>query len=171
METHSFIRPLADLTGLAPATLYVFMSLGLLGVIVAALLFVKRDRGLDLETDKVYAKQPRDRIVIVGPVGSGKTQLFYKLLSPVEPSTVSSTEINQTDGAQVLNVPKSLATEPPSLSFLDIPGHFNFRLKVQQNLERAKALILVVDSRDKEKVAEAAEFLYDMLCNKRLVSD
>lgn len=73
METHSFIRPLADLTGLAPATLYVFVSLGLLGVIVAALLFVKRDRGLDLETDKVYAKQPRDRIVIVGPVGSGKT--------------------------------------------------------------------------------------------------
>ena len=38
-------------------------------------------------------------------------------------------------------------------------------------MERAKAVILVVDSRDKEKVSEAAEFLFDMISNKRLVED
>jgi len=57
------------------------------------------------------------------------------------------------------------------LSFVDIPGHFNFRIKVQQNLDRAKAVILVVDSRDKDKISEAAEFLYDMMSNKRLIRD
>jgi len=44
----------------------------------------------------------------VGPVGSGKTQLFYRLLSKVEPTTVSSTEINKTDGDVALEVPKRL---------------------------------------------------------------
>jgi len=92
----------------------------------------------------------------------------------VEPSTVSSTEINQSDGDVELTIPKSLTqhddpTAKLNLAFLDIPGHYNFRLKVHQNLERAKAVILVVDSKDKEKISEAAEFLYDMLSNKRLV--
>lgn len=36
-------------------------------------------------------------------------------------------------------------------------------------MERAKGVILVVDSRDKDKISEAAEFLYDMLSNNRLV--
>jgi len=45
------------------------------------------------------------------------------------------------------------------------------RLKVKQNMERAKAVILVVDSKDKERIAEAAEFLYDILLNKRLIAD
>ena len=54
---------------------------------------------------------------------------------------------------------------------MDIPGHYNFRMKVKQNLERAKAVVLVVDSKDKERISEAAEFLYDMLLNKRLVAD
>lgn len=45
------------------------------------------------------------------------------------------------------------------------------RLKVKQNMERAKAVILVVDSKDKERIAEAAEFLYDVLLNKRLIAD
>ncbi len=36
-------------------------------------------------------------------------------------------------------------------------------------MERAKAVILVVDSRDKDKISEAAEFLFDILLNNRLV--
>jgi signal recognition particle receptor subunit beta len=36
-------------------------------------------------------------------------------------------------------------------------------------LERAKAVILVVDSKDKERIAEASEFLFDILSNSRLV--
>jgi hypothetical protein len=51
----------------------VFLSFGILGIIVAAIIFIKKDKGLDLETENVYARQPRDKVVIVGPVGSGKT--------------------------------------------------------------------------------------------------
>ena len=57
------------------------------------------------------------------------------------------------------------------LSFVEIPGHYNFRMKVQQNLDRAKAVVLVVDSRDKDRISEAAEFLFDIISNKRLVRD
>jgi GTPase SAR1 family protein len=87
---------------------------------------------------------------------------------------VSSTELNQTDGEVALEIPKRLLPvneqqQGLSLSIVDIPGHFNFRLKVQQYMERAKGVILVVDSRDKDKISEAAEFLYDILSNNRLV--
>lgn len=87
---------------------------------------------------------------------------------------MSSTELNQTDGEVALEIPKRLLPvneqqQGLSLSIVDIPGHFNFRLKVQQYMERAKGVILVVDSRDKDKISEAAEFLYDILSNNRLV--
>ena len=87
---------------------------------------------------------------------------------------MSSTELNQTDGEVALEIPKRLLPvneqqQGLSLSIVDIPGHFNFRLKVQQYMERAKGVILVVDSRDKDKISEAAEFLFDILSNNRLV--
>ena len=77
-----------------------------------------------------------------------------------------------------VKIPKTLTQQKTddepislSLSFADIPGHFNFRIKVNQYLERAKAVILVLDSKDKEKISEASEFLYDVLSNRRLVED
>ena len=55
-----------------------------------------------------------------------------------------------------------------SISLTDIPGHFNFRLKVSQYLEKAKAVILVLDSKDKHQVSEAADFIYDVITNLRI---
>lgn len=170
-DTRSFLQPLADTLGLSLQTCFLFLALGVLGLLAAAVLMRKQDRGYVLESGTAFVNQPRDKVIIVGPVAAGKTQLFYRLLSKVEPSTVSSTELNQTDGEVALEVPKRLLNEQPglSLSVVDIPGHYNFRIKVQQYLERAKGVILVVDARDKDRVAEAAEFLYDMLSNNRLV--
>lgn len=77
-----------------------------------------------------------------------------------------------------VKIPKSLTPqktedEPDTLSlgFSDIPGHFNFRAKVNQYLDRAKAVILVIDSKDKERISEASEFLYDVLSNNRIVAE
>jgi signal recognition particle receptor subunit beta len=55
-----------------------------------------------------------------------------------------------------------------SISLTDIPGHFNFRLKVSQYLEKAKAVIVVLDSKDKHQVSEAADFIYDVITNQRI---
>ena len=48
---------------------------------------------------------------------------------------------------------------------IDIPGHFNFRSRISEIIETAKAILLVVDSKDKQKLPEAAEILYDILNN------
>lgn len=48
---------------------------------------------------------------------------------------------------------------------VDIPGHFNFREKIQELLESSAGIILVVDSKDKTKLSEAAEILYDIINN------
>lgn len=46
----------------------------------------------------------------------------------------------------------------------DIPGHQNFKAKLaEQYLPGAQAILLIVDSKDKEKIAEAADILYDVV--------
>lgn len=130
MESN-LLQPIADITGLPVQTLFVFLSLGIIGLVAGAVMLRNKNNVLDLETGTTRVRVPRDRVVVVGPVGSGKTQLFYRMLSTVEPSTVSSTEINQSDGEVELRLPKSLGREEAlRLSFVDIPGHFNFRMKV-----------------------------------------
>jgi len=48
---------------------------------------------------------------------------------------------------------------------IDIPGHYNFRERIQEVIETAAGMILVVDSKDTKKFNESAEILYDILNN------
>jgi signal recognition particle receptor subunit beta len=46
----------------------------------------------------------------------------------------------------------------------DVPGHYNFKAKLRDEfLPSARAIILVVDSKDKDRLAEAADILYDVV--------
>ena len=54
---------------------------------------------------------------------------------------------------------------------VDIPGHFNFRERIQEVLETAAGVVLVVDSKDKQKLPEASEILYDILNNMDVLSN
>ena len=47
--------------------------------------------------------------------------------------------------------------------FIDVPGHFNFRKSILVESSGAKAIIVLLDSKDKTKFGEAAEILYDLL--------
>lgn len=58
-----------------------------------------------------------------------------------------------------------------SIDCIDIPGHFNFRERIQEVLESARAIMLVVDSKDKQKLPEAAEILYDILNNVNVLDN
>jgi hypothetical protein len=72
-DTRSFLQPLADKLGLSLSTCFVFLALGIVGLLAAAFLMRKSDRGYELESGSTFVNQPRDKIIIVGPVGAGKT--------------------------------------------------------------------------------------------------
>ena len=47
--------------------------------------------------------------------------------------------------------------------FVDVPGHYNFRKTILIESTGAKAIIILLDAKDKSKFGEAAEILYDLL--------
>jgi signal recognition particle receptor subunit beta len=50
------------------------------------------------------------------------------------------------------------------LTIVDLPGHYNFKAKLKNEfLCQALGVIIVVDSNDKFRVQEAAEFLFDVI--------
>lgn len=50
------------------------------------------------------------------------------------------------------------------IEIVDLPGHFNYRQKLRDYyLPQAAGIILVVDSKDKQKISEAAEYLFDVI--------
>ena len=59
-------------------------------------------------------------------------------------------EVNETQGTMEV---KMMGTAPESksktISIVDVPGHLHFRNKVQEVIEEAKAIILVIDSKEK----------------------
>ena len=127
-------------------------------------------------------KVDRDRLLIVGPVSSGKTSLYFRLLSGEHRETVSSIDLNQTKENVEIKIPVSVLGsektpesdkefEEHKVAMTDIPGHYNFRGEITQNLKSAKAIITVLDSKDKDKFGEAAEILYDILGDIDIISD
>ena len=128
----------------------------------------------------------RERLLIVGPVSSGKTSLYYRLLSGDMRETVSSVDLNQTRDKVSVKVPLEILPggsdrtpegeeketfEEFSIALTDIPGHYNFRSEITQKLPSAKAIVIILDSKDKAKYGEAAEILYDVLGDIDIISD
>ena len=47
---------------------------------------------------------------------------------------------------------------------VDIPGHYNYRKRLrEEHLPQAQAIIIVLDSKDKSKISEVAEYLFDVV--------
>jgi len=86
-------------------------------------------------------------LVLCGPTGSGKTALFYHLLTKEIRTTVTSQETNETPAPMEVKVPGGDITK--KLSILDIPGHFHFREQLKDTCEIAKAVIILVDAKEK----------------------
>ena len=90
--------------------------------------------------------------------------LYNYLLTKEVRVTVSSIEVNDTQ------VPMQL-DEGKKVRVLDVPGHYHFKEQLLASLEDAKAIILLVDSKDKDKYPEAAEILYEILNNIVVIGD
>lgn len=55
---------------------------------------------------------------------------------------------------------------------MDIPGHYNFRQALRDNyLQHAKAIVIVIDSKDKDRLTEAADLLFDCISDIDVQAD
>ena len=92
-------------------------------------------------------------MLICGATNSGKTALFYHLVTKEVRTTVSSTEENETSGKAEIKIPGTAIglTESinKNIAIIDIPGHFHFRTMLNEALENSKAIIVMVDSKEK----------------------
>ena len=58
-----------------------------------------------------------------------------------------------------------------AMELVDVPGHYNFRQRLREEyLPQAAIVILLVDSKDKDKFAQAADILYDVIGDSDVVS-
>jgi signal recognition particle receptor subunit beta len=74
-----------------------------------------------------------------------------------------------------VKIPGSAIGQPESRSkavaITEVPGHYHFKEKLINSLEEAKAIVVVVDSKDKDKFNEAAEIIYEILNNITIQSE
>ncbi|KAJ2456563.1 hypothetical protein GGF42_003193 [Coemansia sp. RSA 2424] len=107
-------------------------------------------------------KKRNNAIVVVGPMGAGKTALWTRLRFPDskdQPETQTSMSVN----AAEVHINESNAY------LVDIPGHQKYRLDRDSYLPMARGIIFVVDStRAAETVRPTAELIYDVLANNKV---
>ncbi|KAJ2335634.1 hypothetical protein GGI00_001259 [Coemansia sp. RSA 2681] len=107
-------------------------------------------------------KKRNNAIVIVGPMGAGKTALWTRLRFPNskdQPETQTSMSVN----AAEVHINESNAY------LVDIPGHQKYRLDRDSYLPMARGIIFVVDStRAADTVRPTAELIYDVLANNKV---
>lgn len=74
-----------------------------------------------------------------------------------------------------VKIPGSAIGQPEArikaVAITEVPGHYHFKEKLISSLEDAKAIMVVIDSKDKDRFTEAAEILYDILNNITIQSD
>lgn len=79
--------------------------------------------------------------------------MFYHILTKDVRTTVSSQEINETPAAMEVKFPSKITPESETKSkkirVIDVPGHYHFKEKLNEALDDAKAIILIVDSKEK----------------------
>ncbi|KAJ2832112.1 hypothetical protein GGI24_001352 [Coemansia furcata] len=107
-------------------------------------------------------KKRNNAIVVVGPMGAGKTALWTRLRFPdsaAQPETQTSMSVNAAEAH----------INDSNAYLVDIPGHQKYRLDRDSYLPMARGIIFVVDStRVAETIRPTAELIYDVLANKKV---
>jgi GTP-binding protein EngB required for normal cell division len=104
--------------------------------------------GVQVASTGKKKKARQNFLIVCGPTNSGKTSIFYHLLTKEIPTTVTSIEINETPALMEVKIPGQDATK--KLNIMDIPGHYHFRERLNEVLdEQPRAILVVVDSKEK----------------------
>lgn len=97
-------------------------------------------------------RNKKQQLLLCGATYSGKTSLFYHLVTKDVRTTVSSIEINETPSSMEVKIPAAAIggeAKSKSVNIIDVPGHYHFKDKLNEALDNAKAIILVIDSKEK----------------------
>eukprot|EP00455_Lapot_gusevi_P031653 TRINITY_DN343_c0_g4_i1.p1 TRINITY_DN343_c0_g4~~TRINITY_DN343_c0_g4_i1.p1 ORF type:complete len:249 (-),score=66.22 TRINITY_DN343_c0_g4_i1:100-789(-) len=113
---------------------------------------------------RVFKRNRGNTVLIFGPVDAGKTALFYQLKQGVFRETHTSMKEN-VDQFQ----PALLETKKAELRFVDFPGHGSQFHRFGSYLADLRAAVLVVDSTELSKLADAARMLFSLLTNDKLI--
>ena len=110
------------------------------------------------------AKKRKGVVLFLGPCGSGKTALCYRLSHDQAAPTVTSMQACKYDGSRLIEGRGS-----PPVSLVDYPGHERLRGGVGEELRLADRVVFVLDgSCLVAQIAAGAELLYDILTDPSL---
>ncbi|EGD75079.1 hypothetical protein PTSG_06735 [Salpingoeca rosetta] len=130
---------------------FALLGLAVLGILAVVVVFLLRGK----------AKAKRDTVLLVGPLGTGKTTLFSLLTTGQAMPTQTSLKPNEA----ALELDTSINQ---SLKVKDIPGHERLRgTYLGESAASCAACVYVLDSSTVLRGARpVAEFLYDVLASK-----
>ena len=116
-------------------------------------------------------KRGKPAVVVVGCAGSGKTALWQALTYGEQRfPTVASAAPNERDGLAVKGKTRGGRERTKhGVCVVDVPGHGCLRAEAMEQLQRAKAVVYVVDSVTfATNRKEVAKFLYEILCDEHV---
>mmetsp|Transcript_9193 Transcript_9193/g.22580 ORF Transcript_9193/g.22580 Transcript_9193/m.22580 type:complete len:239 (-) Transcript_9193:87-803(-) len=138
------------------------MSTILIGIVLIAILIVSAFFLLQKESlASTFASGTGNAIMLIGPMGSGKTTLWYRLLlgkDAQRPKTVTS---------QVLNEEKSFKPnkDGKAVHLIDHPGHDSQWPSALENAgSNALGIIFMVDATSND-YSTAGQKLFDLMCD------
>ena len=100
------------------------------------------------------------KVFLVGCSGSGKTKLFYNLMTNESLSTVTSQVPNQF----------VMKSGDKSITVVDLPGHSRCRTEVMPGVEQAAGIVFVIDSETAmSQMASIVDFLYNLLSTRAII--
>lgn len=105
-------------------------------------------------------KKKRDVVLFCGPIGSGKTTLYYAL---EDPSRLVETVMSMQENVRILDS-NSKDGIGCKITLVDLPGSPSLRFLMQKYAKSCMAIVFVIDSVDfLPKVTMAAEHLLDLM--------
>jgi signal recognition particle receptor subunit beta len=140
------------------------MTAAVLGLVLLVAFYIYRTRFSS-------TGQRGDTWLLLGPMGAGKTALFFRLKQGLfRPTQTSMKENDAVFVPQELqSASKGGAIAPPT-RFVDLPGHPSQRVKLDALKPVAKGVVFVLDGAHTDSLGKTSQLLYTLLVDPIFVA-
>ena len=159
--------------------LFIIFIVLLLAIFISLKLFSKKAPAIVETEDRITRKvvATREHVLICGPNNCGKTALLNYLGTKEWRDTVSSVGVTKAQLSlqqTITDQGDSTTADGPTkksfkAKFVDMPGYHHFSEQLLDAAEKASAILLILDSNDRETFSQAVDFLYDSLLSSTRV--